>query len=182
MRKTFGFLCAAALLLPVGVITASPAAAAAGTVCSKASGTGVFTPAVPKGAVTKKASKLTATGKVSGCTGSVKSGTTKFVQTSKPVPGNCQTLLVVNSADKPAVGTLTIKWNNGKTSTTANTLTLKSKVGVSPATFQLVSKFTKGVGVGHTTTSTISVTLNKDACTKTSLKSASFHATKSTTK
>jgi len=144
-------LCAAALLLPVGVITASPAAAAAGTVCSKASGTGVFTPAVPKGAVTKKASKLTATGKVSGCTGSVKSGTTKFVQTSKPVPGNCQTLLVVNSADKPAVGTLTIKWNNGKTSVAKGFKIKQTKATEATTT----GKITSGLFVGKVIKGTV---------------------------
>ena len=75
-----------------------------------------------------------------------------------------------------------ITWNNGKTSTTANVLTLKSKVGVSPATFELVSKFTAGIGIGHTSTTTISVLLNTGACLKTTLSKATFHATKTVTK
>jgi hypothetical protein len=170
MRKTVGLLCAAALLLPVGVITASPAAAAAGTVCSKASGTGVFTPAVPKGATTKKASKLTATGKVSGCTGSVRSGTTKFVQTSKPVPGNCQTLLVVSSADKPAVGTLTIKWNNGKTSTAKGFKIKQTKATEATTT----GKITSGLFVGKVIKGTVTFKPKQGDCVNSDLKSVSY--------
>ncbi len=170
MRKTVGLLCAAALLLPVGVITASPAGAAGGTVCSKASGTGVFTPPIPKGAGPKRASKLSASGTVSGCNATVKSGTTKFVQTSKPVPGNCQTLLVVNSADKPTIGTLTIKWNNGKTST-AQGFKIKQTKSTEATT---TGKITSGLFVGKVISGTVTFKPKQGDCVKTDLKSVTY--------
>jgi hypothetical protein len=170
MRKTIGLVCAAALLLPVGVITASPAAAAAGTVCSKAAGTGVFTPAIPKGAGAKKASKLSANGTVSGCSGSVKSGKTKFVQTSKPVPGNCQTLLTVDSTDKPTVGTLTITWNTGKTST-AKGFKIKQTAATEATT---TGKITSGLFVGKVIKGTVSFKPKQGDCVTTDLKSVSY--------
>jgi len=183
MRRGLGLLFAIALVLPVGVLTASSAGAVGPLPpkCKTFKGTETWSKPLPKiGVSTTVSGKTTLKATLAGCSGvaGITGGTTSAVTPYKNQ--NCTT--TIQSSSKGSKSTGTIKWNNGKTSTTANTLTLKSKVGVSPATFQLVSKFTAGVGVGHTTTSTISVTLNKDACTKTALKSAVFHATKSTTK
>jgi hypothetical protein len=183
MRKGLGLLFAISLVLPVGVMTASSAGAAGPLPpkCKTFSGTETWSKPLPKlGSSVKVSGKTTLRASLTGCTGVA--GITKGTSTAVTPYKNQNCTTTVQSSSKGSKSTGLIKWNNGKTSTTANTLTLKSKVGVSPATFQLVSKFTKGVGVGHTTTSTISVTLNKGACTKTALKSATFHATKSTTK
>ena len=67
MRKTLGLLCAVGMLLPLGVITAGPAAAVPVITCTKASGTFKFTPPLPASGGVK--STLTSTGTVSGCTG-----------------------------------------------------------------------------------------------------------------
>jgi hypothetical protein len=183
MRKALVILFAASLIGSITLAVAGPAGAAGPLPpkCKTFSGTETWTPALPKLGDPKKVNstvKLNAT--LTGCTGvaGIKSG--KSSATTKIKQQNCTT--TIQSSSKGSKSTGKIIWNNGKTSTTANTLTLKSKVGVSPAKFQLVSKYTAGVGVGHTTTSMISVTLNKDACTKKPLSSAKFHATSSTTK
>ena len=182
MRKALGVLFAASLAVAGVVAIAGPASAGPlPPKCKTFKGTETWSKPLPKiGVATKVSGNTVLKATLAGCSGvaGITGGTSNAVTPYKNQ--NCTT--TIQSSNKGSKSTGTIKWNNGKTSTTANTLTLKSKVGVSPATFQLVSKFTKGVGVGHTTTSTISVTLNKDACTKTSLKSAVFHATKSTTK
>jgi len=183
MRKALGVLFAASLIVSMGVVVAGPAGAAGPLPpkCKTFSGTETWKPPLPKlGVKTTVSGKITLKATLTGCTGvkGITNGSSSAVTPFKNQ--NCNT--TVANSKKGSKSTGTIKWNNGKTSTTANTLTLKSKVGVSPATFQLVSKYTKGVGAGHTTTSTISVTLNKGACTTASLSSAKFHATKSTTK
>ncbi len=183
MRKGLGLLFAISLVLPVGVMTASSAGAAGPLPpkCKTFSGTETWSKPLPKlGDSTLVTGKVTLKATLTGCSG-VKGITRGTSNATTPYKNqNCTT--TVQSSQKGSKSTGKIVWNNGKTSTTANTLTLKSPVGQSPATFKLVSKFTKGIGAGHTTTSTISVTLNKGACTSTSLKSAKFHATKSTTK
>jgi len=182
MRKGLGLFVVVAMLLPLGMWVAAPAGAAGPLPpkCKTFAGTETWTPPLPKlgdsttvNSTVKLSATLTGCSGVAGITGGTSTSTTKITKQ------NCTT--TVASANKGSKSTGTIKWNNGKTSTTANTLTLKSKVGVSPATFQLVSSYTAGVGAGHTTTSTISVVLNTGACTKTTLSKATFHATKSTT-
>jgi hypothetical protein len=183
MRKALGVFFAASLLVSVGVIASSPAGAAGPLPpkCKTFAGTETWTPPLPKlGDAHKVNSTVKLSATLTGCTGVAGITKGKTVSSTKIKQQNCTT--TVQASNKGAKSTGKITWSNGKTSTTANTLTLKSKVGVSPATFQLVSKFIAGVGVGHTTTSTISVTLNKGACTKTTLSKATFHATKSTTK
>jgi len=182
MRRGLGLLFAISLVLPIGVMTAGPAAASPlPPKCKTFTGTETWSKPLPKlGSSTKVSGKVTLKATLGGCTGVA--GITKgTVNATTPYKNqNCTT--TVQSSQKGSKSTGKIVWNNSKTSTTANTLTLQSPVGKSPAIFKLVSKFTAGVGVGHTTTSTISVTLNSGACTSTSLKSAKFHATKSTTK
>jgi hypothetical protein len=182
MRKVFSLLGALALLVPLGVTLAGPAGAAGPLppTCKTFAGTETWSPALPALSSSTKVNstvKLSAT--LTGCSGvaGITSGTSSA--TSKITAQNCTT--TVAAAGKGAKSTGVIKWNNGKTSTSADVLTLKSPVGVSPATFQLVAKYTAGLGVGHTTTTTISVVLNKDACLKTPLSKATFHATKSVT-
>ena len=183
MRKVFGLLAALALLVPFGVSAAAPAGAAGPLppTCKTFAGTETWTPPLP--ALSSKTTvnstvKLSAT--LTGCTGvaGITSGSSS--STTKITKQNCTT--TVAAAGTGAKSTGVVKWNNGKTSTSADVLTLKSPVGVSPATFQLVAKYTAGIGVGHTTTTTISVVLNTGACLKTTLSKATFHATKSVTK
>jgi hypothetical protein len=183
MRKGFGLLAALALLVSFGASVVAPAGAAGGLppTCKTFAGTETWTPPLP--ALSSKATvnstvKLSAT--LTGCSGvaGITKGTSS--STSKITKQNCTT--TVAAAGTGAKSTGVVKWNNGKTSTSADVLTLKSKVGVSPATFQLVAKYTAGVGVGHTTTTIISVVLNKNACISATLSKATFHATKSTTK
>jgi hypothetical protein len=182
MRKVAGVLFAVAMVLPLGVISMSTAGAAGPLppTCKAFTGTETWTPPLPKlGDATKVNSTVKLSAKLTGCTGvaGITSGTS--TSTTKVTQQNCTT--VVAAAGKGAKSTGVVKWNNGKTTTSADVLTLKSKVGVSPATFQLVAKYTSGLGVGHTTTTTISVTLNKGACLTATLSKATFHATKSTT-
>ena len=183
MRKGLGLLSALALLVSFGLSVAAPAGAAGPLppTCKTFAGTETWSPALPKlGVATKVNSTVKLSAKLGGCSGvaGITSGTSS--STSKITAQNCTT--TVAAAGKGAKSTGVVKWNNGTSSTSADVLTLKSKVGVSPATFQLVAKYTKGVGVGHTTTTTISVLLNKGACVTASLSKATFHAVKSTTK
>ncbi|MGO9872309.1 MAG: hypothetical protein ACLPVY_00800 [Acidimicrobiia bacterium] len=183
MRKGSSLFAALVLLVSFGVSVAAPAGAAGPLPpnCKTFTGTETYSPALPKiGLSTKVNTTVTLSAKLAGCSGV--SGITSGVSsgTTKVASDNC-TVTVAN-ADKGSKSTGTVKWNNGKTTTSSDVLTLKSKVGVSPATFQLVATDTSGVGAGHTTTTTLSVTLNTGACVTASLSKATFHATKSTTK
>jgi hypothetical protein len=183
MRRVSGLFAALALVVPFGVWAAAPADAARPLPpkCKTFTGTERWKPALPKLSSKKKVnSTVKLSAKLTGCTGvkGITRGTSSAI--TKLKKQNCTT--TVAAASKGSKSTGVIKWNNGKKSKTSNVLTLKSKVGVSPATFKLVSKYKSGIGVGHTTTTTIRVTLNKGACLKTALSKATFHATKSTTK
>ncbi len=104
MRKYFGLLFAASMMLPVGVITAAPAAAASAPTCGKAAGSANFKPGLPPiGDSTKVKSKLTSKGTVSGCKGvkGIKSGKTTFKQTSKSTGANCTTLATPKKSTRP---------------------------------------------------------------------------------
>jgi hypothetical protein len=171
MRKLVGLLSMTALLLPAGVIAAQPASAA-GNSCTKAAGSATFKPPLPKIGNPKKVSaKLASVGTVSGCTGGgVKSGKTSFTQTSKPRPANCTTLVTVKKSDPPTVGTLTIKWNNGKTST-AKGFKIKQTAATEATT---TGKVTAGLFVGKTISGTITFTPQKDGCTKKDLAKVTY--------
>ena len=171
MRKTLGVLCAAAMMVPLGVITAQPAAAATVTQCSKAAGSATFTPPLPKLGSTKKTnSKLTATGTVSGCVGGgVKSGKTKFVQTSKPTPGNCSTI-VQPSKTNATYGTLTITWNTGKVSTAKG-----FKIHQTDSTTATTTgKITSGKFAGKTIKATVTFTPESGGCTSKDLAHVTY--------
>jgi len=183
MRRGLGLLAVVALLVPLGVSVAAPVGAAAPLppTCKTFSGTETWSPPLPKlGSSTKVNSTVTLSATLTGCSGvaGITKGTSSA--TSKVTQQNCTT--TVAAAGTGAKSTGVVKWNNGKTTTSSDVLTLKSKLGVNPATFQLVAKDTSGVGAGHTTTTILSVTLNTGACTTATLSKATFHATKSTVK
>jgi len=164
MRKA-GSLCAAALMLPVGVL-AVPANAAAGTSCQTISGSATFKPALPKlGSSTKVVSTITAGGTFGGCVGGgVTSGTVKLTaKFSKP--GNCATLATSGSAN-PAKGTETIIWNTKQTSTVNITLT---GVKGQPKEARIAGTVTAGLFKGSKESGTVMYVVPKSACTSTSL-------------
>jgi hypothetical protein len=127
MRKLTGVLCAAVVVLPVPFV-AEPAAAAGGVSCTSLAGTEVWDPPLPKRHSDRKA-KPTITiknAKLAGCSnsgGQIKRGS--FTATFKWLDrGNCDTLLTYTPGqlDPRIKGTVTIRWNTGKTSTIAASL------------------------------------------------------------
>ena len=182
MRKSLVLFAAAAMMLPIGIITAAPAGAATVTQCSAAAGTGTFTPAIAKGITAatqgpKRSSKLSSTGTVSGCVGGgVKSGKTKFVQTSKPTPGNCYTLLHPKASSPGTLGTLTITWNTNAVST-AKGFKIKQTTATEATT---TGKITSGKFVGKTIKGTVSFKPKQGDCVNSDLKSVSYTNKKGT--
>ncbi len=173
MRKTFGVLTVVALMLPVGVMTASSSGAAGGTVCTTSKGSAKFTPALPKVGDPKKInSKLSATGTVSGCKGGgVTAGKTVFTQTVKGTPGNCATLLKPDPKSKGTIGKLVITWGPGKTSTAA-VFTVKQTKSVTTST--TTGKITAGLFVGSTITGSVVYTPQTGGCTKVPLATVTY--------
>ncbi len=172
MRKAAGLLVACSLLVPVGAIVAGSAGAATATTsCKTLTGKEVYSPALPdlksKLVVT---STVTTNSKLGGCVGG---GVTSATVTSKSTyKGNCTTFLA--GFGKPTLGTAKITWNTGKTSTVATTLTSITKAGVNPALAKLVSKFTAGLFVGHTSSVEIKATAATGACIKIGLAGFTF--------
>ena len=168
-RKVAVLLAAAAMVLPIGLIS-SPAGAAGATTCKTATGTATFSPALPKiGVKTKVKPTLTIKGaKVSGCTGGVKSGT--FNAALKfSVANNCSTLLA--GATTGTKGTETISWNTKKTSTVALAL-----VGVKGHVTQTKASGPVSAGLfkGSKQSGTLNYTLPSGACTNTGLSKVTF--------
>ncbi len=173
MRKGLGLVSAISLLVSMGVWAAAPGGAATTLpTCKAFSGTQTYTPALPKATDTKKVVSVIATViKITGCSGGgITSGSSTSKTKSKPE--NCATLIA--SAGKPSTSAGVIKWSNGKTSTTTNTLTQTSKPGVTPLVLKLVTKYTGGVGAGHSSSAIIHATLNKGACITAGLSKATF--------
>jgi hypothetical protein len=156
MRKTFGVLFAAALMLPIGVIAAAPAGSAAATpTCTAAKGTFKFTPPLPaSGGVI---SNLSSAGTVSGCTGGgVTSGKTSFVQTVKSTTkSSCATL--AKPTGKPTIGKFVVTWNNKKTSTATGFKVTQSKTTVTNAS--TTGKITAGLFKGKSITGAVTFKL-----------------------
>jgi hypothetical protein len=164
MRKAAGLLCALSLLVPMGMMAAGSAGAASATTqCKAVSGKQTYTPALP--IVTSKATVNTTVASTSKLTGCVGGGVTSGVATAKSTIKNDNCALFVKNFGKPTKGTLSIKWNNGKTSAATTVLTSKSKVGANPVIVQLVTKFTGGLFVGHSSTATLKATGNAGAKT-----------------
>ncbi len=173
MRKSLGLLLAAALMLPVGVMAASSAGAAGGTVCTTSKGSAKFTPPLPiLTSAVKVKSKLTAAGTVGGCAGGgVTSGKTVFTQTSAITPGNCKTLVTVDPKSKGTIGKLVITWNTGKTST-ATAFTVKQTKSITTST--TTGKITAGLFVGSTITGSVKYTTPAGACSSKPLASVTY--------
>jgi hypothetical protein len=179
MRKLFGLVCAVALCLPVGVMSAS-SAGAANTVlpkCKSVTGTQTFKPALPPlSQPTKLVLPTTTTNlKITGCTGGgITSGKSNSV-TKATTKTNCKKLF--DNAGKPAKPTTgKITWSNGQTSTTSNTLTVTSATATTIKA-KLVSKYTAGLGKGKTSTVMFTATPNAGWCFKVAFSKTTFKST-----
>jgi hypothetical protein len=161
---------AAALMLPVAIIASSPAGAAGGTSCKSGSGTATFTPALPiLSSKVKVKDVLKSTGKVSGCSGAVKSAT--LVGVSPPSTGsNCLTLATPSKT--PTKVTLTVKWNAGKPSTIA--AQLSAIKGVAVTTQAVTGTVKSGQFAGSKLTGKLKYTLPAGACSKTPLSKVTY--------
>jgi hypothetical protein len=167
MRKFAGVLLAAALALPVGALIAAPGGAAAATpTCKTAAGSATFKPPLPDLTSTKKVkSSLTAVGTVGKCTGGgVASGKTKFVSPTSKTGANCATLAKPDPKSKGTVGSITITWNNNKTST-AKVFTIKQTTA-NATHANTTGKITAGLFKGKSISGQVAYTLPKGACTK----------------
>jgi hypothetical protein len=166
MRKVGGLLLAAALMLPVAMISASPAGAAGGVSCATAAGTATFKPALPPiGSTAKVKGTLSAAGTLSKCTGApgVTSAKTKFTSPKSTTGANCTTLSSPDPKSKGTVGTIVITWNNKKTST-AKVFTIKQVSKKDPVHATTKGKITAGLFVGKSITGTVLYSLPKGAC------------------
>src|SRR4051812_30656249 len=166
MRKAAGILAALSLVIPAGIMVATPAGAA-GTVtkCKKLAGVQHYNPALPPLSQPTKMvnAKTTATATISGCLGGgVRSG--KVTTTPGKYHGNCKTLLATKKGTVTK-GTAVIKWNTGKTTNAATTLTTLSAPNSPNPQLRLVTKFTKGLFAGHSSSTTIKATAPSGACT-----------------
>jgi hypothetical protein len=179
MRKIVGIFFAIAMVATLGAIAAAPAgAAAAGTVCKSFAGTASFNPTLPKlGSGSKVKSVLTGTGSISSCSGSVSSGSVKFVS-SKSAGENCKTLGTPPTAAIKA--TEVISWNTGATSTIAIKL---SEVPGNPVTTQAITgTVTGGAFSGaHERGKLIYAAVN-GGCVSTGLSKISFQSSSITIK
>jgi hypothetical protein len=146
MRKLAGFLCAAAVALPVPLL-AEPASAANGVTCRSLEGTEDWKPALPHTARKTKPKITIKDAKLSRCTssgGAITGGT--FNASIKWLdPGNCDTLTTYTPGQRePRIkGTVTIDWNTGRTSTIAVSLR-KTK----PYVQKITGKVTRGKYAG----------------------------------
>ena len=185
MRKGLGLLFAISFLLPIGVLSASPAGAANTVVpkCTSFSGTQSYNPGLPPTKSSTLVKPVTTTAAaLTGCSGGgITKGTVNGSQKAT-VATNCKKLFADAAAKKPAPATTaTVKWSNGQTSTTSSVLTVTGATATAlKAT--LVSKTTAGLGKGHTTTIQVLATPNKGWCSSAPLSKVSFKSTKITYK
>jgi len=177
MRKSLGLLFATSLLIPVGVLAASPAgsAAAKGPTCTTFTATVSVSPPLPKlGVNTEVTATVKTTGKIGGCTGGPVAGVTSAaVATTYKYTGNCTTLLT-GKGGKTVLGTSALTWSNGKTSTITTTTTTTSKAGATPIILKLVTKVTKGQYAGTTATTSAKETAPPGTCQTTGASKATL--------
>jgi len=177
MRKGLGLLCAMSLLIPAGVLVASPAgsATAKGPTCKTFTASVSVSPALPKiGSSAVVTATVKTTGKIGGCTGGPVAGVTgAAVATVYKYKGNCTTL-VNNKGGVTIPGTSTLTWSNGKPSTILTTTTQTSKVGAMPIILKLVTKVTKGQYAGTTNTTNVKETAPAGTCTATGASKATL--------
>jgi|tagenome__1003787_1003787.scaffolds.fasta_scaffold20973101_3 hypothetical protein len=168
MRKVAGVLFAAALALPAGAFLASaPGGAAAATpTCKTAAGKATFNPPLPDlTKTTKVKSTLTAVGTVGKCSGGgVTSGKTKFTSPKSKTGANCATLAKPDPKSKGTIGTITITWNNKKTST-AKVFTIK-QTPANPTIANTTGKITAGAFKGKSISGQVQYKLPSGACSK----------------
>jgi hypothetical protein len=173
-------MCAVALCLPVGVLSAT-SAGAANTVlpkCKSFSGTQTFTPGLPPTSSNAKVKPLVKTNLViKGCVGGGITGGKSSGSQKSTTATNCKILFAnAGKPGKPTTGTIT--WSNGQKSTTSNVLTVTGVSGNSLKA-KLVTKYTGGLGKGKTSTAQVLATPNAGWCstkpfTKTTFKSTSI--------
>jgi hypothetical protein len=175
MRKTLGLLCAAAMMLPLGVITAGPAGAAGGTTCKTNHGTATFNPPLPPVSSTKTVNTtVTSTGTLSGCSGG---GVTsaKYKVTYKVANDNCKKLLTYTG--KTTTAPITTTWQPGNKGSTG-TITLipiKGKPTMANVTGVTKTGLFKGL---HLTTQFSFKAARSTDCGSTSLAKVSVTGTK----
>jgi hypothetical protein len=174
MRKTILTIASvAALAMPLFALAPSAGATAPATpTCKVSTGTAKFAPALPP--VTQPNSKvlstITSTGNVKSCTGG---GVTSATMTGKikfKSPGNCTTL--AEGTGGAITGTVTFKWNTGKTSTIGAAKLAQVKGAATNAT--ITGKITAGLFIGKTASQTIAFTLKTGNCTSTPLSAVSY--------
>lgn len=174
MRKAAGVLLVAALAVPAGIGTFSPADAVGGTVCSTAAGKGTFSPALPKlGSAVKVKGTLVAAGTVGKCVGGgVTFGHTSFNSPKSTTGANCTTLAKPDPASKGIIGTFTVKWNTGKSST-AKTFTIKQVKGA-PTKATVTGKITTGLFLGSTMSGTVQYKIPAGGCATKPLSTVTY--------
>jgi hypothetical protein len=169
MRRSLGLLAAFAMLLSLGALMASPAAAAGGTTCRSITADAEFSPPLPIfSKQVKIASTVTFAGTVGSCSGgTVKSGT--FTGTYRIKAGNCTTLLAYTAT--PIAMNITTTWNTNKTSTAAIQL---HAIKADPSKRTLTGAVTAGLFKGSRTSATFTIALlTKKGCLVTPLKELS---------
>jgi hypothetical protein len=120
-NKAIGVLIAAAIALPIGLMSA-PAGAAGGLTCTKMTGTVTWSPAVPAAPATA-ASAITLKASLKSCTGTpgITSGAINLPQIKKVPKRNCTTLVTNEPKLTQSGGSIT--WSN-KSKSTLGLLTL----------------------------------------------------------
>ena len=166
LKKFLGVATALALMAPVGVALAKPAAAAPVLTCAKPSGQVTFTPGVTQ---TPKIQTTTFSLPVKNCKGTkgFTSGTSKGKTVGKTKTG------CANFGDTATQATkVTITWNNGKTSTAS--LSTKIVPGAPGSLTASVSgKITAGTAFkGKVIKTKVTVKLKGTCSASTSIKAA----------
>ena len=139
-----------ALLIPVGVVAAEPAGAAAGTSCKTLTGTATITPGL---GATAKTQTIAGTSAIGGCAGG---GVTKGTSKGKNVVPNATCTSMLKVGTKSTI-TQTITWNTGKTSTLVGSSVTGPKFGQAKTTL----KITKGAFAGLHASQTIAFVIAK---------------------
>ncbi len=127
MRRFVGVLCAVLFVVPVA-LTATPVGAAADVTCATWGASISFSPPLPQhGNSAKVTASVTGTESFSGCAGlGITSGTVSFSGSFRQ-PENCDTAIFSGDALR-LVGSDTITWSTGQTSTVGNFFPLAGAV------------------------------------------------------
>jgi hypothetical protein len=168
MRKVAGFLTAAAMVLPVGLI-AAPAGAATGATCTTVSGTAIVKPGLPSTTATVKPVISAKNVKLGGCTGGVTSGLLSGTLKGS-VAQNCAGL--AKQGNFGLKGTGTIVWNTKATSTITWALTPGPKGKFT--TVNLPGTVTAGLFKGSKMSGQVTFTLSGGQCGTKPLTSVGF--------